>query len=267
MDLNPMLNCASLGSTLKDKIVLSFFGLVAPRREGGLGRWRRRIATMFPTLWLRPARLNGLRLLIDPTNWSQTLIFEEVFLRSAYDLSKVKFKPDLILDCGAHIGIFSVLAKSTFPGTRLIAYEPNPQNIQMVRSQVAGNNLDVKLVESAISVETKELLFSVSNSHNGRLIHEGSNDANYKVQAINFPEVFKQMKPESLLLKMDVEGEERSILPLLVPMLPRQSALFFETHGGDTAWHEIDELLKSNGFQVEQLSVHGGCCDGFACRG
>jgi len=219
-----------------------------------------------PRIWLKPDKLNGLRVLIEPANWSQTIIFEEVFLRSGYDLNKVKFTPEVVLDCGAHIGMFSLLAKSRFPTARTILYEPNPKNIQMIRRQIAGNKLDIQLVESAVSTETKTLLFAASNSHSGTLLHHGSRPGAYQVQAINFVEAFRQIKTNSLLLKMDIEGEERNVLPALLPLLPRQSALFFETHFGEPGWLEIQQLLTQNGFCVEQINSRDEFCDGFACR-
>jgi FkbM family methyltransferase len=259
--------CASLGGNLQDKLFLALFGLIAPRQDRSRARWWRVFASAIPAFWVRPKPLNGFRLLINPTDWSQTVIFEEVFLQSSYDLTKVKFTPDVILDCGAHIGIFSLLARSTFPGARLTAYEPNPRNVRRIRCQISRNDLDMDLVESAVSIETKRLFFKAGrNSHAGVLLHDGSKKGTYEVPVIDLPAALKQMQPASLLLKMDVEGEERSILPALVPILPRQSALFFETHAGEAGWREVEALLISNGFQVEKISVYGQCVNGFACR-
>ena len=156
MALNKIMPCASLGSSLKDKLVLALFGLMATRQDLSRKRWWRIFVLVVPKVWLKPKKLNGLRLLIKPTDWSQTIIFEEVFLQSGYDLNKVTFTPEVIFDCGAHIGIFSLLAKSKFPRARLVAYEPNPQNIQLIRRQITNNDLDVELIESAVSTEAKD---------------------------------------------------------------------------------------------------------------
>ena len=230
MNLNKVMACASLGKSLKDKLVLTLFGLIAPSKDRSRDRWWRLLSLIIPHIWIRPKQLNGLRLLIKPTDWSQTLIFEEVFLQSGYDLTKIRFIPEVILDCGAHIGIFSLLAKSAFPHSRLTAFEPNPHNIQVSRRQIAGNNLDIDLVENAISTKAGKVCFAQGNSHSGKILHENATNGAYQVQAINFPEVFKQIQPGSLLLKLDIEGEERNVLPVLVPLLPKKSAVFFETH-------------------------------------
>ncbi len=258
--------CYALGGRLRDKLKLALFGLLAPPRERANKRWWRLGSRFIPKLWLRPKKLNGLRLLIQPSDWSQTVIFEEVFLQSSYDLDKLSFTPELILDCGAHIGTFSLLAKSRFPGSMLKAYEPNPQNAEFVRKQIAKNGLDIQFFECAISIETKELHFAISNSHHGTLQHDPASPGTCKVHAIDFIETFQKFKPRSLLLKMDVEGEERLILPMLVPLLPQQTALFFETHAGEAGWREMAALLQAAGFLVEQVNARGQFYDGFAQR-
>jgi len=259
--------CASLGNSLMDKMVLALFGLIAPRREWSREGWRNVVLSAVPQMWLRPKKLNGLRLLISPANWSQTVIFEEVFIGKNYDLSKVRFRPEVVVDCGAHIGMFSLLAKSAFPQARLIAFEPNPENAQLIRRQLAENELDVELIESAVSTEETELMFNAGNSHSGRLLrNECANGGAHKVRVINFPEIIKKMRPSSMVLKMDIEGEESKVFPVLMPFLPKQCAVFFETHSGEADWREIESLLQSNGFHVEQINARGQCFDGFALR-
>jgi FkbM family methyltransferase len=221
---------------------------------------------------LKPRQLGGLSLLIDPGDWSQTVIFEEIFLAGGYDLDKVTFSPGLVLDCGAHIGMFTLLAKSRFPNAKVIAYEPNRENAGFIQKQIAKNELDVAFINSAVSTESRELEFIALNSHGGRLDNSNRGQfgdfdgATYTVNTVNFPEVFKEMRPESLLLKMDIEGEERSILPAIIPLFPKQTALFFETHFGSEEWSEIKALLAANGFRVERITDRGKFCDGFACR-
>ena len=66
---------------------------------------------------------------MDPKDISHMMVFEEIFVEKVYNLDLVLFKPDYIIDCGAHIGIFTTLAASRFPSAKVIAFEPNPDNI------------------------------------------------------------------------------------------------------------------------------------------
>ena len=125
----------------------------------------------------------------------------------------------------------------------------------------------------AVSTESNKLNFVAINSHGGRLEGHGTDGCQsgtapvYEVKVIDFCAAIKDIRPESLLLKMDIEGEERKLLPALVPMLPRQTALFFETHSGETGWREAEQLLLLNEFRVENINARGLYYDGFAFRG
>jgi hypothetical protein len=110
------------------------------------------------------------------------------------------------------------------------------------------------------------------NSNGGRLLNQSEGDSApsgakaFQVKVVDFPAVLRSTPLNSLLLKMDVEGEERTLLPAIMSLLPDQTAIFFETHFGQEEWEEIRELLQSNGFNVEQINMRGPYCDGFAIR-
>ena len=204
--------------------------------------------------------------MINPSDWSQTVIFEEIFLRNGYDLDKLGFAPKVILDCGAHIGMFSLLARSRFPDSRVIVFEPNPINIGYLRRQIESNRLDLQLVEAAVSIKAGELNFDWNNSHGGHLNHHQTGDGGTKVKVINLPEMVRELNASSLLLKMDVEGEEMEILPLLVPLLPRQTAIFFEIHSGEAGFQTVTSLLENYGFITEKLNARGRFIDAYSYR-
>jgi hypothetical protein len=67
-------------------------------------------------------------------------------------------------------------------------------------------------------------------------------------------------------LKMDVEGEEMEILPLLVPLLPQQTAIFFEVHAGESGWDTVTLLLEKYGFSTERINTRGKFIDVYSYR-
>ena len=263
---NEIRRCISLSKGTKNKVIMGLFALIAPSREPIPKRWRRLLTRLTPDFFLRPIPLNGYQLLINPSDWSQTVIFEEVFLRNGYDLNRLEFAPEVILDCGAHIGMFSLLAKSRFPAARVIAFEPNPINIHYLRRQISANSLDLQLVEAAVSTKAGELGFVWNNSHGGRLNHEEQSDEGLTVKVIDLPKMVRDLHASSLLLKMDVEGEEMNILPLLAPLLPQQAAIFLEIHSGEAGWETVASLLEKNGFCVEKINTRGRFIDVYGYR-
>ncbi|RYG31009.1 MAG: FkbM family methyltransferase, partial [Chitinophagaceae bacterium] len=70
---------------------------------------------------------------------SDLAIFEQVFLRGDYDIS-FPFTPRTIVDAGANIGLFSVLMKSRFPESTIIAIEPDQLNFELLEKNISSYN-------------------------------------------------------------------------------------------------------------------------------
>ena len=222
-------------------------------------------------LRLRPERLNGDCIDIDPADAGHTRIVEELLLPPfAYDLTRVGFEPAAIFDCGAHIGAFTLLARRRFTRAAITAFEPNPVNVTWLRANLEANNIDdVTVVAAAVSAAAGRAAFTLVSmySESGRLAIDGTSlGLAYDVDVIDLVAHVRATAPASLLLKVDIEGEEARLLPPLVDALPPRCALFFETHGGNQAWQDSAALLQANGFTVDLVRQRDMFCDGLAWR-
>lgn len=264
-DTNAKLYC-QVGINRWDRFKLMVCGLLRPSKAVANSRWWRYFSKFIPMIWVRPKRLGGLSVLFHPVDDSHCLIFEEVLLDSGYNTEKLSFSPDTVFDCGAHIGLFSLSIASKYPQAKIFAYEPNPSNASLIRRQIAKNQLNVEVFECAVSTENSEVFFEILNSHHGVLRKERQFGTGLRVETVDLSTVVAGIGAESLLVKLDVEGEERAILPSLIPVLPQQCALFFETHDGASGWNFAESILSSNGFMVELVRENGKFYDGFAQR-
>jgi FkbM family methyltransferase len=265
---SPALKYLALGRSGADKLKFAWFGLFARHSGAPRGLVQKVLHRILPPIWLRPAVLGGRELLIKPTDWSHVTIFDEVFVENNYDLARVNFVPDLIMDCGAHIGMFSLLAAVHFPSAKIYAFEPNPNNISYLRKQIAKNSLPIHLIPSPVSIEVAERYFWQGESHNSHLLEgENKESVGYRVRTVDLPAMLVELKPDRLLLKLDVEGEEEAILPRIVPIFPRECVVFFETHDGREGWERASRLLSEHGFAVQQTNMRDQYADGIATRG
>ena len=265
-DLAWALRYAGLGFKPQYKIRLLMFGFLARGRRRParlLRRWRE---THRPVMCVFPKRVAGRGVWASPFELGHRIIFEEIFFNNAYPLEKVPFTPDRILDCGAHIGLFSILALQRFPGTRLTAFEPNPENFVFLKRQFSIESDVPDLRSEAVSNRAGIARFSGYSGCDGRLEGTGTDDRSYEVQVLDLPAFVFQDASSRLLLKVDIEGEELNLFPSLIPMLPPTCAMFFETHFGEERWEIAKNLLEYAGFQVEKLNSRDGCADGFALR-
>jgi len=196
------------------------------------------------------------------------MVYEEIFVKGAYDLSAVPFQPTEVVDCGGFEGYFSLLAGAHFPETRLVAFEPNPANFLAMRSNFARNRMEVYARAQAVSNQSGTMQF-VGAGFGGRLSYDKDVVDSVQVEVANLREVIFGLSPDSLLLKLDVEGEEDKILPEIVDVLPRACAFFFEWHHGIAAFTKAELLLQNAGFTVTRCRIHGEAdvfVDAFALR-
>jgi FkbM family methyltransferase len=243
---------------------------------GALSRYSHRdktptILTYFSQPWLiHPKLLDGLTLAIDPLDWSETLIYEEIFIGGAYDLSLVPYQPDVVVDCGAHIGMFSLLAAARWKGVKQELFEPTPRNIQRLKMHLIRNQLVLKLNEGVVAAEAGQLVLEIPrrNSHSARIVEAGAEASTraLTVQAWSLPEHITLLRSNRLVLKLDVEGAEKNLWAPLMPALPLTCAIFFETHHHDEGWTLAANTLEEHGFEVSLKSDRGECKDGFALR-
>ncbi len=246
-------------------LALAMFRTRPAQGSGLAARWSRRL---FPHIWIRPSKLKGLSVRIDPGNMSHFAIFEEVFMAGVYDLEAVPFTPDAIVDCGAFEGYFTLLAAAKFTGVPIIAFEPSDRNLAGLRANLEGNGLGADVRAAAVSTTDGEAAFSGTGC-GGHLGTEGP--GSIRVPVTNLCRVIRELHAERLLLKLDIEGEEALLLPALMPVLPRQCALFFEWHQGREEYQRAVSLLEAHGFVTsltrENIPDNGHLCiDAFAHR-
>jgi len=218
-------------------------------------RWAR---GFFPRVYVRPKALKGFRIGINPAKLDNFVIYEEVFIENIYDLSKVQFEPDTVIDCGAYEGYFTLLAKARFSKARFLVFEPQPNNYAALVDNLSLNDLEVDVRREAVSVTTGQMPFS-GDGCDGHL--SSALDSSERVTVSNLCEVIDNMTTKRLLLKLDVEGEEEKILPALLSLLPAECAIFFEWHHDLVGFFKAQNYLNEAGFEVS-CSRHRKLCEG-----
>lgn len=246
---------------------LGVLGYARGHTFGGSG-WASRLGRhFFPTMVIRPKGLGRTRIELDLTDLGHLISFDEVLVQQTYDLDRVPFEPDVIIDCGAHIGLFSLIAAHRFPRARIIAFEPHPQNAAFLRRQIARNRLPILLIEAAVCLRTGTQGFFEDLSNSGSLRDEHLPECEcHTVATVNLREFIQNEVRGNLLLKLDVEGEEVRLMPRIADVLPTTCAVFFEVHGGPAARTTVHQPLEQSGFAVQTTRMREPFSEGFALR-
>lgn len=155
-------------------------------------------------------------------------LVNEIFISRIYEGFGVKVGAnDVVLDCGANIGLFTLYAGiAVGQKGRVICIEPMPETYDFLLSNIAANfpneSPEVIPLNLALSEKKESRLFMYSTERNasatghvGRFdIVKRSNDAHeVKINCTTIDEiVLNQLKTKIDFIKMDIEGmEEKAI--------------------------------------------------------
>lgn len=180
----------------------------------------------------------ALILSIRPGNIGDYIIGGE-FIKSIY---KVPIeKPDLIIDGGANIGIFSLYASSYFPSSKLVCYEPDLDNYNQLKKNLSKNDVQAEAYQLGLWSSNICLYFHSASSETG-FISETSSDI--QINCI-LPEI-----SHKTWLKLDVEGSEYEVLPALFEKHQYPYWISMEIHQLNTKGKDLVDLLKKHNYKI-----------------
>ena len=120
----------------------------------------------------------------------------------------------VIIDCGANIRVSVLNCKRLYPGARIVAFEPDPMFLPVLKSNLARNGAgDVVVVEAAAWTTNRNVPFFCEGANGSRVIqgHE-SYPKSISVRSVD-PSAYLDDPVD--LVKMDIEGAEFEVIPHL----------------------------------------------------
>jgi FkbM family methyltransferase len=206
---------------------------------------------------------NGIRIRVRP-NTDDLKIVKSNFVTMHYIRDFVPITKDsVVVDVGAHIGSFSVMAARI--AYRVLAYEPEPSNYQMLKKNAELNKLSnltpFEMAVSGSSGYQEFCAYEDGSTGTHFLSQKGSDHAVKKrVQTISLEDIIKKGGLSRIdFLKLDCEGAEHDILKnMSLDTAARIGAIAMETHYGHPECSiDIPARLKEIGFEVK-TEHHGG---------
>ena len=206
-------------------------GCEAGLRQNGGGRPAMVVDGLFPS------RIGCIELtILDHPKGSvaKTVIHE---LSSSYLLQAVTFREgDIAIDIGAHVGIVSIYLAKRWPGIRVYAFEPVPENFARLQANIQANNADgISGFQLAVSGKggNVQLTGNLEENSGGFSEHipPGSGTQTHTAESVTLTQILEQLHiPRCRLLKIDCEGAEYGILTAARESLRRIDYLSGEFH-------------------------------------
>ncbi|MBN9414802.1 hypothetical protein ABS71_06660 [bacterium SCN 62-11] len=186
---------------------------------------------------------------------------------------------DCALDIGANIGFFAgLLAEAVGPQGRVLAFEPNPIPLKVLRASVRRSRLSqVKVFAQAVSDHAQELKLQTGwfdfgenatvSSHLKTAERLGFFRRNLSIQAVRLDDFLKddglmvdgEKLPAPKFLKIDTEGHELSVLTGAEKLLEKHAPTMVIEYGYDPRQpghrYSYPAWLRARGYQL--LDFHG----------
>lgn len=187
---------------------------------------------------------NGLAFTLHAGNSDINSITEIFGTKSFTDFMSLIKPNDLFLDIGANIGIVSRYAQSR--GARVIAYEPNPAIIPLLRKNFNG-----EIHEEAVCGTKGARMFTADETGwGGASMAYQHGNTSFEAEGVSIGDIVKQF-PSVEFMKMDIEGGEKEVLNALTPEnASRIKHLLVDVHPPMMEIADADVILKRLGFRT-----------------
>ncbi len=194
------------------------------------------------------------------------VVVHEMFSRDDYNIKQLKLGDNaIILDIGANIGAFSLLAAFHFPGSKIFAFEPAETNFKVLKNNIELNSLGERIVPSQFAISFKEgdqeMTYSKDEYAHSLVAEQVTTDFERKgiVHCTTLEKIIENNNISIIdILKMDIEGLEYDVLfnlPDNVFSKIRYMTLEIHQHTAHTA-EELISFLNTKNFSVENVPTH-----------
>jgi FkbM family methyltransferase len=243
------------------KLILKFIALLGGAlRRTPIARWKL-LGRLHAELTVRLNRsaaiaVGPFRVFVDPRD---RMIAKKLILYGGYETHEMALlcsfvEPgDCVLDVGANIGLYSLaLSRAVGPSGRVIAVEPDPDNLALLRRNLQANGCtNVTVVEDALGDETKDVLLYEIADNRGALstsdIRGVGAERAIRVRMRRGDSVMNELGTTARIVKLDVEGAEPLVIAGLGLQLPQVLLFEFMPWQLRAAGHDPATFLRTLG--------------------
>lgn len=171
----------------------------------------------------------------------------------------------VLYDIGAHIGFYMVLgARGVTPSGTVYAFEPDPENVAILKEVIGRNSLtNTTVIEAAVSDMPGRFQFERAPGlrHSGHLAGvgcDGGDVGDHILVTSTTVDLFCQDHPAPHIIKIDVEGAEANVLRGALSSLEQhRPILAVEIHRSEFV-DEVRGIVEPFGYSFQRLPPHDG---------
>jgi FkbM family methyltransferase len=172
----------------------------------------------------------------------------EIGVRRVYNLDPA-FAPDLVVDGGGNIGLFTLYAAALYPRAQIRTCEPVPWNIAQIHQHLAQNQVTTELLEVCIGGHPRSIPFYCREANQSSFDPGKPYTSEMEVPVRTLAEI-TQGDAQRILIKLDIEGMEIEALESYVPGERRCVFIVGELHGHKQHHAAMERLFAQYGWML-----------------
>lgn len=182
-------------------------------------------------------------------------VINEVLIRNEYTPKGFGIgEDDVVVDIGAHIGVFSVMAAKYAKNGKVYSFEPMPENFTLLKYNIRINGLkNIVAIMKAVSGKKGRRKLFIDDCTSAHSLYVKTKKA-IEVETTTFDGFVKEYGIKHIdFLKMDCEGAEYDIFfncPDRVFAMIDKIGMEYHNIGKSRNLSSLKRLLKSKGFEV-----------------
>jgi FkbM family methyltransferase len=201
-----------------------------------------------------PPPIGTVRFVLRNNAGADLFIHSEVFEHQYYRLPLPR-RPLTILDLGANIGLSAVYFGRMFPDAALACVEPAPDNLRLLRRNLALNAVRATVMAAAVDAGDRPLLLELQGrDYEHAIVEAGAQGTRptLPVEGISVPTMLRRLAWDRIgLLKVDIEGHEVALFARDCDWLKRVDAMCIEWHV-ECGATRLASLARQFGFSEPQ---------------
>jgi FkbM family methyltransferase len=182
---------------------------------------------------------------------TDVLVFREIFLQNMY-MAALAATPRVsrnlrVMDCGANIGLFSVLCARHFDHPFLLCVEPSAGNLQSLNANVANLRANVTAVQAFVGYPSGNgYLCDTGDGEWGFTLTRAPIDGIPSVPILDIPSLMRQVGWDGIdLLKVDIEGAEGEVFANCESWIDLVSSVIVELHSGYSLDRFVSDISQA----------------------
>jgi FkbM family methyltransferase len=195
---------------------------------------------------------------------SDTYTYHSIILNQDYQF-KTNKTPQVIIDAGANIGLASIYFANQYPQAKVIAIEPETENFQLLKKNVAPYPNIIPLQAALWHTEGKVHLGVGIGSQDGFMTEEiqseiNSGDILGEVESLTIDSIMSTYDLEKIdILKVDIEGAEKEVFGSSQTWIDKVDSIVVELHERMKPGCNRSFYNGSNGFTHEWIIGENVC--------